>query len=259
MTELVLYVLARAQHGLAHEHSRAAGGRLKIERDDRGVAHHDADGFERDAQLARGDLGEDGARALTHVRSASEHGGAGVSMEPDDRVRGTHGGRSLDRDGQAATVAGGKRRVPADRGRRFPYGLRPLAVGRRVVGHKRLALAGQIAEPHLDPIEVQPASPIIHLRFVCPRDLGRAEAAKGGAGCGVRKERSHPDSRVRYAVWTAGEVIALGDDPLRDVRIRAHQEVALDVLERDRAIVVEPGAGVDLARGPPHLLERLLE
>src|SRR3989475_8135975 len=92
-----------------------------------------------------------------------------------------------------------------------------------------------------------------------PRHLWRTEAAEGGARGGVGQQSSNRDARIRNAVRTAGEVIGLRDNALGNVRIRTQQEVALNVLERDGAVGLKPGADMNLTRRPAHFLEGLLE
>src|SRR3989442_12392588 len=92
-----------------------------------------------------------------------------------------------------------------------------------------------------------------------PRHLWRTEAAEGGARGGVGQQSSNRYARIRNAVRTPGEVIGLRDNALGDVRIWTQQEVALNGLERDRAVGLKPAAEMKLTRRPAHFLERLPE
>ena len=100
-----------------------------------------------------GNLRQHGARTLAHVRGARQHGGAAIPMQPDDRIRSAGRGRCLDGDGKAASPAFCQRGAPADRVHSLPYRLGPIAIGRCVAGNESLALAGEVSEPDVYPVD----------------------------------------------------------------------------------------------------------
>ena len=150
-----LDVAAGGQHGVAHQDRGAAGGRLLVVGHDGGVAHDHPDGSERCAQLLSGDLREDGAGTLAHVRGTGVDDDAAVHEQADRRIGESGGGAGLDADGDAAATPGRGRRVPADELRGAADGLLPIAVGRRVEGDEGLALAGQVVQADRQAIDAQ--------------------------------------------------------------------------------------------------------
>ena len=126
--------------GVAHEDRRATGRRLLVVRHDGRVAHDDRDPVERRAELVRGDLGEDRAGALAHVRRAGVDDDAAVGEQPDGRVRqaGRRARLEADRDPAAAARAAAASPQPISSAARRD-GHRPVAVGRRVAGDERVA------------------------------------------------------------------------------------------------------------------------
>jgi hypothetical protein len=75
------------QDGIAHEDGRPAGGRGRVEGNDRGVAHDDCDVLGVYAERLRGDLAKNRARALTHVRRSGQQREAAVVVHPRQRER----------------------------------------------------------------------------------------------------------------------------------------------------------------------------
>src|SRR4029077_5094305 len=97
------------------------------------------------------------------------------------------------------------------------------------------------------------------LRLHRPGDLRRAEAAKGAAGCRMRKNRPRMDFGIRGSVRTASQVIRFGHDPLCDVGVGPDQKVGLDVLKEQIAGSSEAGTDVNLRRRTSNSLERLFQ
>ena len=226
---------------------------------DRRVAADDRDPVDRRPQLLGGDLGEDRARALAHVRGPGGQDDAAVDQQPDRGV-GEAGGRALleaDRDAPAA--ARRHRRSPADPVGGPPHRLGPLAVRRRVAGDERVAAMGEVPEPQLERVDAQPDRRLVEVRLDRPDLLRVAEAAEGRRRDGVREQAPRADPDGRGPVRPVRGVAALGDDAVRDVGVGADEVVRLDVAEGERAVAMEARPDADLGGRPPDGLERLLE
>ena len=139
------------------------------------------------------------------------------------------------------------------------HGLRPEAVGGRVVWDDLLPARGQVAQADLGPVDAQGARAGVDVRLHGPVDLGRAEAAEGTGRRGVGEDGARGDAHVGHLVGTGRGVLALGHHALGDVGVGAQQVVAADVLEDEPAVAVEAAAHADLGRDAAAGLEGLVE
>jgi hypothetical protein len=158
-------------------------------------------------------------------------------------------------------MAVGERPSPSDPVGGLVDRIGPVAVGRRVSGaaHDLLAAAGQVPEPDLQAIDAEPPRGLVHLGFEGPRHLRGAEAAQRRGRWRMRQQSADVDARVGNAIWPACQVAALRDHAVTDVGVRSEQTVRHDVLEGDRAVVVQARSDPDLEGRAAHGLEGLLE
>ena len=192
---------ARLDHGVPHEHRRAAGGRRRIVRHDRRVAHHDHDAVRarRRAPCRRSarapsarpgpcrtcPTGPTRSRRSAARTIASDADAVDELFRPSEMPRPRFGG-----SGACQSIA-----RSADVERR-----RPVAVGRRVVRNERLALSRQVAAANLDRIDPQqpgglgqlrsrpPTTPAACRTLETPCSASCATAARAPSTCafGVR-------------------------------------------------------------------------
>ena len=219
---------------------------------DGGVAHDDGDPVERRAQLVAGDLGEDRAGALAHVR------GAGVD---DDAAVGEQAHGRVGEPGRRARLDA-RRRCPG-RDRAAAASPQPMSSAARRTACSQSPSAGVSPGMNASPLRArlrsrissrsmpERARPLVEVRLDRPVHLRIAEAAEGrGRAWCARGSRGPRSARAGHAVRPAAGVAALADDPVGDVGVGADQVVGRDVLEGERAVGPEARPDADLAAAP---------
>ena len=163
--ELVLGVLGREPHRVAHVEQRARAERRHVVGRHVGVGMHDAHRLGRDVEHLGDDLRVGGVGALPHVDGAAIERAAAVGRDVDDRDRGGRRDRGLEADGDAAPAlhrAGAAIERPrssscaARAGRAPPRWRRPASCVPVACG---AAVAQDVLAPELDRVELRARAP----------------------------------------------------------------------------------------------------
>ena len=140
--------------------------------------------------------------------------------------------------------------APTDQLGGLIHALRPATIARRIERHELIAVAGEVAQPDLQRVDTQFERRVGDIRLDRPVDLRIAEATKCGRGDGVREHAPRVDVRAGPVVRAVADVRAFAHDPVGNIGIRADQVIRVDVLERERAVVVDAGANGDFRLRP---------